>query len=66
MLGGRSIVVGGSIGVALAAEHDPSAEELITQADAAMYAAKAAGKGCRAVYESQMPTRTWTELEAAG
>jgi hypothetical protein len=31
-----------------------------------MYAAKAAGKGCRAVYESQMPTRTWTELEAAG
>ena len=66
MLGGRSIVVGGSIGVALAAEHDPSAEELITQADAAMYAAKAAGKGRQAVYEPQMPTRTWTELEAAG
>jgi diguanylate cyclase (GGDEF)-like protein/PAS domain S-box-containing protein len=66
MLGGRSIVVGGSIGIALAAEHDATAEELLTQADAAMYAAKAAGKGRHAIYEPQMPTRTWTELEAAG
>jgi hypothetical protein len=31
-----------------------------------MYAAKAEGKGTYAVYESRMPTRTWTELEAAG
>jgi predicted signal transduction protein with EAL and GGDEF domain len=42
------------------------AEELLTQADAAMYAAKAAGKGCHAVYDERMPVRTWTELEAAG
>ena len=31
-----------------------------------MYAAKADGKGRHAVYDPWMPTRTWTELEAAG
>lgn len=65
-LGGRSIVVGGSIGIALATGRDETAEELITQADAAMYAAKASGKGGHAVYDPAMPVRTWTELEAAG
>lgn len=66
LLGGRSVVVGGSIGVALAGVPDATGEDLMTQADAAMYAAKAAGKDRYAVYEQQMPTRTWTELEAAG
>jgi len=66
LLGGRSVVVGGSVGVALAAELDPAVEDLMTQADAAMYAAKAAGKDRLAIYEERMPTRTWTELEAAG
>jgi diguanylate cyclase (GGDEF)-like protein len=66
LLDGRSIVVGGSIGIALATDRDSTAEELITQADAAMYAAKASGKGRHAVYDLHMPTRTWTELEAAG
>ena len=66
LLGGRSVVVGGSIGITLAADQDATLEDLVTQADAAMYAAKAAGKDRYAVYEQQMPTRTWTELEAAG
>jgi diguanylate cyclase (GGDEF)-like protein len=66
LLEGRSIVVGGSIGIALATDRDSTAEELITQADAAMYAAKASSKGRHAVYDLRMPTRTWTELEAAG
>jgi diguanylate cyclase (GGDEF)-like protein/PAS domain S-box-containing protein len=65
-LGGNSIVVGGSIGIALAAEHEPSAEDVLVQADAAMYAAKAAGKGAFAIFDRGMPVRTWTELEAAG
>jgi diguanylate cyclase (GGDEF)-like protein/PAS domain S-box-containing protein len=65
-LGARSIVVGGSIGIALASVPGATAEDLLTQADAAMYAAKAAGKGRHAVYDERMPTRTWTELEAAG
>ena len=65
-LGGRSILIGGSIGIALAAEDGATVEDVVTQADAAMYAAKHEGKGTWAVYESRMPTRTWTELEAAG
>jgi diguanylate cyclase (GGDEF)-like protein/PAS domain S-box-containing protein len=66
LLGAHSIVVGGTIGVAIALEPGATAEDLLTQADAAMYAAKADGKGRHAVYDPWMPTRTWTELEAAG
>lgn len=66
MLGGHSIVVGGTIGIAVAMEPGATAEDLLTQADAAMYAAKADGKGRHAVYDPWMPTRTWTDLEAAG
>jgi diguanylate cyclase (GGDEF)-like protein/PAS domain S-box-containing protein len=65
-LGGRTIVVGGSIGIAFGAAGEATIEELITQADAAMYAAKRAGKSTFAVFDTWMPTRTWTELEAAG
>jgi diguanylate cyclase (GGDEF)-like protein/PAS domain S-box-containing protein len=65
-LGARSVVVGGSIGIAIATRRDATAEELLTQADAAMYAAKAAGKGGHAIYNVRMPVRTWLELEAAG
>ena len=67
VLGGRSIVVGGSVGVTLASGHGlTSAEDLVTQADAAMYAAKRSGKDTFAIFNRSMPTRTWTELEAAG
>jgi predicted signal transduction protein with EAL and GGDEF domain len=65
-LGGRAVVVGGSIGIAVADERGMVAEELLIQADAAMYAAKRAGKCTFAVFEPRMPVRTWTELEAAG
>ncbi len=65
-LGGRVVVVGGSIGIAVASERGTTAEDLLIQADAAMYAAKRAGKSTFAVFDPQMPVRTWTELEAAG
>jgi diguanylate cyclase (GGDEF)-like protein/PAS domain S-box-containing protein len=65
-LGARSIVVGGSIGIALTTAPEATVEDLITQADAAMYAAKANGKGTHAVYDDRMPVRSWSELEAAG
>jgi diguanylate cyclase (GGDEF)-like protein len=48
-LGARSIVVGGSIGVAIAAEPGATMEDLVRKADAAMYTAKA---------EGQAPTRS--------
>jgi diguanylate cyclase (GGDEF)-like protein/PAS domain S-box-containing protein len=66
LLGSHSIVVGGTIGIAVAMERGGTAEDLLTQADAAMYAAKADGKGCHALYDPWMPTRTWADLEAAG
>jgi diguanylate cyclase (GGDEF)-like protein/PAS domain S-box-containing protein len=67
-LGARSLVVGGSVGIAVAppVDVDTSAEEILLQADAAMYAAKRSGKGTYAVFDAVMPTRTWSELEAAG
>ena len=66
LLGANAIVVGGTIGIAIATEPGATAEDLLTQADAAMYAAKAEGKGRHAVYDPWMPTRTWADLEAAG
>jgi diguanylate cyclase (GGDEF)-like protein/PAS domain S-box-containing protein len=71
-LGGRSIIVNGSIGIAVATRHSPgveisvAAKELLVRADAAMYVAKALGKGTFAFFDPRMPVRTWTELEAAG
>jgi diguanylate cyclase (GGDEF)-like protein/PAS domain S-box-containing protein len=67
-LGGRSIVADGSIGIAIAsrAGDASTAEEMLLQADAAMYAAKAVGKGTFACFDPRMPVRTWMELEAAG
>jgi diguanylate cyclase (GGDEF)-like protein/PAS domain S-box-containing protein len=65
-LGDQAVVVGGSLGVALATEPGVAFDELIVQADAAMYAAKALGKGTLAVYDARMPIRSWSELEAAG
>ena len=53
-LGGRAVVVGGSIGIAVADERGMVAEELLIQADAAMYAAKRAGKCTFAVFEPRM------------
>ncbi len=44
-LAGQSVVVGASIGVALRADASAGADELIQQADVAMYEAKRAGKG---------------------
>ena len=66
MLGARSVTVGGSIGIALASDPSAPADELMIQADGAMYAAKASGKGQFAIYDARMPIRTWSELEAAG
>jgi diguanylate cyclase (GGDEF)-like protein/PAS domain S-box-containing protein len=65
-LGDQAVVIGGSLGIAMAAEPGMPFDELMIQADGAMYAAKAAGKGSYAVYDPRMPIRTWSELEAAG
>jgi diguanylate cyclase (GGDEF)-like protein len=63
-LGAASVTVGGSIGVALDAGRGTVADDLLAHADAAMYAAKAAGKGRLAVFEPSMRVRAWSRLEA--
>ncbi len=45
VLDGEQVKVGASIGIAVFPEHAPDAEALINHADAAMYDAKAAGRG---------------------
>jgi diguanylate cyclase (GGDEF)-like protein len=59
---GRQVTVGASIGVAHARPGD-SVEDLLRNADVAMYRAKAAGKGCHAVFEAGMYADLLERLE---
>ena len=43
-LSGQRILIGASVGIALAPEHGQNAEELLRNADLALYLAKAEGK----------------------
>jgi diguanylate cyclase (GGDEF)-like protein/PAS domain S-box-containing protein len=62
---GRSIAVGGSIGIALAGGRDAVTDDLLAHADAAMYEAKAQGKDRLAIFEPSMRVRAWSQIEAA-
>ena len=64
-VGGQSIVVGGSIGIALAGGRDAVTDDLLAHADAAMYEAKAQGKDRLALFEPSMRVRAWSQMEAA-
>jgi diguanylate cyclase (GGDEF)-like protein len=52
--GDEQVEIGVSIGIALAPAGGTTVDELLTNSDAAMYLAKAAGKGRAAVYEGSM------------
>jgi diguanylate cyclase (GGDEF)-like protein len=58
VVGGRDVNVRVSLGVATSPEGGESVDELLTNADAAMYVAKAAGKGRSALYEPGMRVGT--------
>jgi diguanylate cyclase (GGDEF)-like protein/PAS domain S-box-containing protein len=62
---GRELSVGVSIGLAVADTADDE-ETVLRNADMAMYAAKAAGKGCVRIYDPGMHRETveWLELES--
>jgi diguanylate cyclase (GGDEF)-like protein/PAS domain S-box-containing protein len=62
-LGGYVIGVGVSIGIALAGGGGPVADDLLARADAAMYAAKAGGKGRQVLFDASMRVRAWSQLE---
>jgi EAL domain-containing protein (putative c-di-GMP-specific phosphodiesterase class I) len=57
------LVIGASIGVALAGADDRTADDLIRNADVAMYLAKSRGKGCIDVYEPSMHSAALTQLQ---
>jgi diguanylate cyclase (GGDEF)-like protein len=61
--GGRSIYIGASIGIACST--DPSAEpdQLLREADVALYRAKHAGRGRYAVFEAHMESGTLERLD---
>ncbi|WP_158258186.1 PAS domain S-box protein [Rhodopila globiformis] len=53
-LGSHQVVIGTSIGIALAPENGVGADDLIMRADVALYAAKAAGRGTHCFFEPHM------------
>ena len=64
VLAGREVFAPASIGIALSEGPDGTAEGLIRDADAAMYAAKATGKGGCALFEPAMRAAAMRRLEA--
>jgi diguanylate cyclase (GGDEF)-like protein/PAS domain S-box-containing protein len=61
-LDGRELVVAASIGIALA-EHDAPPEDVMRDADVAMYRAKAEGRGRHAVFDARMHERVMRRLD---
>jgi diguanylate cyclase (GGDEF)-like protein/PAS domain S-box-containing protein len=57
-LAGQSITVGASVGVAQAGPED-TAEDLLRNADTAMYVAKTSGKGRFAIFDKAMREKPW-------
>ncbi|ANK13731.1 EAL domain-containing protein [Erythrobacter neustonensis] len=51
---GTNVVIGASVGIALAPEHGASSEELIRNVDLALYAAKDAGRGVSRFYAADL------------
>ncbi len=51
---GQSVVIGASVGIALAPEHGSSSDELIRNVDLALYAAKDAGRGVYRFYAEDL------------
>jgi len=55
--GERQLQIGASVGIALAPEHGEEAGTLLSRADIALYAAKAAGKGTACLFSADMEIR---------
>lgn len=54
-LGGVQVVIGVSIGITIGKLTNQTPEELLREADIAMYSAKARGKGCYVVFDTMTP-----------
>ncbi len=62
-IGGRSLTVRASIGVAVAITGDQTADDLVRNADIAMYLAKSRGKGRIEVFELSMQAAAVTQIQ---
>ncbi len=51
---GQSVVIGASVGVAIAPEHGSTVDDVIRNVDLALYAAKDAGRGCHRFYAEDL------------
>jgi diguanylate cyclase (GGDEF)-like protein len=65
-LAGRTVVIGASIGIAIADEQSRSADVLLRNADVAMYEAKGRGKSRYELFEPTMHTNVFERLELKG
>lgn len=63
VLDGHRVVVGGSIGIAVSDDGATSSDDLIRNADTALYEAKGNGKARAAIFDPSMGTRAWQRLE---
>jgi diguanylate cyclase (GGDEF)-like protein len=54
VIGGHTVVIGASVGIALAPEHGTTSDALVRNVDLALYAAKDAGRGCYRFYEADL------------
>ena len=62
-IGGRNLLVRASVGIAVASATDRTAEDLVHNADIAMYIAKSRGKGRFEVFEPSMHAAAATQLQ---
>jgi diguanylate cyclase (GGDEF)-like protein/PAS domain S-box-containing protein len=62
-VGDREVFIGASIGIAVSDEGSMDADELIRNADTAMYAAKAAGRGRFEIFQPAMHVRALERFE---
>jgi diguanylate cyclase (GGDEF)-like protein/PAS domain S-box-containing protein len=65
-LAGHEVVPRASIGIAYSSDRVSQTDDLLRCADAAMYQAKAQGKGCYALYDQAMGTRAMERLQLEG
>jgi diguanylate cyclase (GGDEF)-like protein len=62
-LASKEIFVSASVGITIGSDHGDTSDELLRNADAAMYRAKAEGKGCYRVFEASMHSAAVARLE---
>ncbi|MEZ5426529.1 MAG: EAL domain-containing protein [Pyrinomonadaceae bacterium] len=62
-VGGFEVMVGISVGIAFSRSGKETADELLRNADVAMYNAKEKGKGCYTIFESKMYETILSQIE---